>query len=88
VVFALVFVLLTSDDWLARPTVLPALIYGIGTVVFPFFIMPPAFGLGMAASRTRNPTQARLKSLVTHLVFGLGLCICALGVSYLLRVNA
>ena len=88
VVFALVFIVLTSGDWLARPTVLPALLYGIGTVVFPFFIMQPSFGLGMAASRTPNPTQARLKSLVTHLVFGCGLYICALGVSYLLRVNA
>src|SRR4051794_38300655 len=50
VVFALVFVVLTSGDWLARPTVLPALLYGIGTVVFPFFIMQPSFGLGIAAS--------------------------------------
>jgi hypothetical protein len=88
VAFALVFVVLTSGDWLARPTVLPALLYGIGTVVFPFFIMQPSFGLGMAASRTPNPTQARLKSLVTHLVFGVGLYICALGVNHLLQVHA
>ena len=86
VVFALVFVVLTSGDWLARPTVLPALLYGIGTVVFPFFIMQPSFGLGIAASRTPNPTRARLKSLVTHIVFGVGLYVCALGVSYVLRV--
>jgi DUF2938 family protein len=88
VVFALVFVALTSGDWLARPTVVPALLYGIGTVVFPFFILQPSFGLGIAASRTPNPTQARLKSLVTHIVFGAGLYVCALGVSYVLRVHA
>jgi uncharacterized membrane protein YagU involved in acid resistance len=88
VVFALVFVALTSGDWLARPTVLPAVLYGLGTVVFPFFIMQPSFGLGIAASRTPNPTQARLKSLATHTVFGIGLYICALGVSYVLRVHA
>jgi hypothetical protein len=41
VVLALVFALLTSDDCLARPTLLPALLYGLGTVVFPFFIMQP-----------------------------------------------
>ena len=29
-------------------------------------------------------TQARLKSLATHTVFGVGLYLCALGVSYLL----
>jgi Protein of unknown function (DUF2938) len=88
VVFALGFVVLTSGDWLARPTLLPALLYGIATVVFPFFIMQPSLGLGIAASRTPNPTQARLKSLVTHTVFGVGLYVCALGVSHGLRVNA
>jgi hypothetical protein len=88
VVFALGFVVLTSGDWLARPTVLPALLYGVGTVVFPFFIMQPSLGLGIAASRTPHPTQARLKSIVTHTVFGVGLYVCALGVSYVLRVPA
>jgi hypothetical protein len=85
VVFALVFVAWRSGDWLARPTLLPALLYGLATVVFPFFIMQPSFGLGVAASRTPDPTQARLKSLATHTIFGLGLYLCGLGVSYLLR---
>ena len=88
IVFALVLVVVTSGDWLARPTLLPALLYGISTVVFPFFIMQPSFGLGIASSKTRNPTQARLKSLMTHTVFGVGLYICALGVSYVLRAHA
>lgn len=88
VVFALVFVLLASGGWLARPTLLPALLYGIGTVVFPFFIMQPSLGLGIASSRTPNPTQARLKSLMTHTIFGVGLWVCALGVSYFLQVRA
>jgi hypothetical protein len=87
VVFALAFVVFASGDWLARPTVLPALLYGLGTVVFPFFIMQPSLGLGIAASRTPHPTQARLKSIGTHTVFGVGLYVCALGVSYVLRVH-
>jgi hypothetical protein len=65
VAFAIMFVVIASGDWLVRPTVLPALLFGIGTVVFPFFIMQPSFGLGIAASRTPKPTQARLKRLVT-----------------------
>lgn len=85
VLFALAFVVLTSGDWLARPTVLPALLYGTGTVVFPFLIMQPSLGLGIASSRTPKPAQARLKSLMTHFVFGVGLYVCALGVSYMLR---
>lgn len=78
------FVVLVSSDWLVRPTLLPALLYGIGTVVFPFFLMQPSFGLGIAASKTPNPMQARLKSLMTHTVFGIGLYLSALGVSYAL----
>lgn len=35
----------------------------------PFFVMQPALGLGIAASRTPNPVQARIKSLATHTVF-------------------
>lgn len=87
VAFALVFAVLAPEDWLSRPTLLPVLLYGIGTVVFPFFILQPSLGLGIAASKTPNPAQARLKSLATHTVFGIGLYICALGVSQLLRVG-
>ena len=85
--FALVFVLLASGGWLARPTLLPALLYGIGTVVFPFFLMQPALGLGIAASKTPEPARARMKSLATHTVFGVGLYVCALAVSYVLGAN-
>jgi hypothetical protein len=87
VTFALVLVVLTSGAWLARPTLLLALLYGVGTVVFPFFIMQPSLGLGVAASRTPKPMQARLKSLVTHTVFGVGLYVCALGASYVMRLR-
>lgn len=86
-VFAVVFVGLTAGNWLARPTVLPALLYGIATVIFPFFFLQPSLGLGIAASNTPNPAQARLKSLMTHTVFGVGLYLCALGVSYLGRLH-
>ena len=76
-VFALVFVLI-SGDWLVRPTLLPAVAYGIATVVFPFFLLQPSFGLGIAAAKTPHPAQARLKSLGTHTVFGVGLYLTTL----------
>lgn len=87
VIFAIVFVILTSGDWFAKPTLAPALLYGIGTVVFPFFIMQPSFGLGIAASRTPKPMRSRLKSLVTHTVFGVGLYVCAIGLGFVQRVH-
>jgi hypothetical protein len=81
VIYGLVFVALVSVRWLERPTVLPALLFGIVTVIAPFLVMQPAFGLGVAASRTPSPTQARLRSLMAHAVFGLGLYISAAGMS-------
>ncbi len=87
VVFALLFIVVAADDWLAHPTWPSPLLFGIATVIFPYFIMQPALGLGIAGSRTPNPTQARLKSLMTHAVFGAGLYVCALGVGQVLKVH-
>jgi hypothetical protein len=75
--FALLFVLIVSERWLARPTLLPALAFGIATTIVPFLTVQPSFGLGIAASKTPNPGKARLKSLMTHSVFGLGLYLWA-----------
>jgi hypothetical protein len=75
---ALVFVLLASVSWLEHPTLLPALAFGLVTTLVPFLVMQPAFGLGIAASKTPKPRQARLKSLMTHTVFGVGLYLGAL----------
>jgi len=88
VAFALAFVTLAPGDWLARPTPLPALLYGVATVVFPFFVMQPSLGLGVASSRTANPTRARVKSLVTHVVFGAGLYLSALAASRVLAKDS
>jgi hypothetical protein len=49
--------------------------------------MQPAFGLGVAASRTSRPMQARLKSVATHLVFGFGLYASAVGIRHVLRMQ-
>ena len=73
--FAFVFVSLVSSRWVERPTLLPAFAFGIATVLLPFFTMQPAFGLGVAASKTPNPATARLKSLTTHTMFGVGLYV-------------
>jgi hypothetical protein len=83
VAYALMFGILVSDSWLAQPTLLSALLFGVGTVLIPFLIMQPSFGLGVAASRTPNPMQARLRSVMAHVSFGVGLYVCAVVVSYL-----
>lgn len=73
ITFAFVFVVIAGRNWVQQPTLLPALLFGIVTVLAPFFIMQPSFGLGFAAAKTPNPTQARLRSLMNHTAFGVGL---------------
>jgi hypothetical protein len=76
--FACLLVLLYGKSWLDKPILYPALIIGIVTVIAPFFVMQPAFGFGIASAKLPNPNLLRLKSLVTHLVYGLGLFLTAL----------
>ena len=78
VMFASALMLSASPRWLLEPTLLPAMILGVATVAFPFLVMQPSFGQGIAASKTPNPTRARFRSLMNHAVFGLGLYISAL----------
>jgi len=59
--------------WVRDPEIWPALLVGLGTVAAPFLVMQPGMGAGIAASRTPRPAAARLQSLVTHGIFGLGL---------------
>jgi hypothetical protein len=61
------------------------LIVGLATVVAPFFVMQPAMGLGIAASKTPNPKVARLRSIVTHAAFGVGLYVSAMLLAPLIR---
>lgn len=86
IVYAFVLVAFVSDGWLARPTLLPAVLFGIGSVLVPYLIMQPSFGLGIASSKAPHPTQARLRSLMAHIAFGVGLYVCAVGVSLVLPV--
>ena len=63
--------------WARSPTLWPALLVGVGTVVAPLFILQPALGAGVASSKTAAPVFNTLKSLTTHLVFGVGLFVAA-----------
>jgi Protein of unknown function (DUF2938) len=63
--------------WAARPTLLPALATGVASSAAPLLLMQPAFGMGIAASKTPNPTRARLQCLRTHAIYGAGLYLTA-----------
>lgn len=77
--FAVAFLTLTGPEWLARPTLIPALVFGVVTVLAPFLVLQPGMGAGVAARNTPQPDLARLRSLFAHFSFGLGLWIAGLG---------
>jgi hypothetical protein len=78
IMWAAVLLTVWGLEWARHPTLMPALFVGLATVVAPFFIMQPSMGLGIAASRTPRPNVARLKSVLSHTVYGLGLYASAL----------
>ena len=84
ITFAALLVSVCGMDWARTPTLLPALMLGIVTVVAPLFVLQPALGAGVASSQTPTPVFSSLKSLTTHLVFGFGLYLAAVATSSLI----
>jgi hypothetical protein len=78
VTFAFLLVAIWGPGWLNAPTVPPALVIGLGTIVAPWFVMQPAMGAGIAGSRTPNPAATRLRNLGTHAMYGVGIYLSAL----------
>ena len=68
---------LARPVWAIRPTLAPALAAGLASSAGPLLLMQPAFGMGIAASNTPNPTRARLLCLRTHAIYGAGLYLAA-----------
>jgi hypothetical protein len=77
VTFAGVLLTIWGVEWLQAPTLLPPLIVSTLTLAAPFLVMQPAMGAGIASSRTPRPNLARLRSVATHTVYGLGLYLAA-----------
>jgi len=77
IAFAFTLLVLWGIEWARRPTVGPALIVGVGSVAAPFLVMQPAMGAGIASRRTPHPAAARLRSVVAHAFFGVGLYAAA-----------
>lgn len=74
-------------SWARSPTLWPALLVGVVTVVAPLFILQPALGAGIASSNTPAPLFNSFKSVVTHTVFGFGLFLAARATASLLPAN-
>ena len=73
VALAAVLIAIAGSQWLRAPTLAPALAVGLTSVMLPFLVLQPAMGAGLAASRSPRPGAARLRSIVSQGVFGVGL---------------
>ncbi|MCX4191136.1 DUF2938 domain-containing protein [Methylophaga sp. OBS1] len=81
--FASILIIFWGMSWIEQPKLVPALWVGLGTLAAPFLLMQPCMGAGIAAAKTPNPWQARIQSLVTHLVFGFGLYLAGLLIKFM-----
>lgn len=81
ITFAALLLATFGLDWARSPSLFPALLIGVVTVVAPLLILQPALGAGFFSSKTPAPVFNSLKSLVTHVVYGLGLYLSALASS-------
>ncbi len=82
--FAALLVSVFGLTWARSPSLLPALAIGIVTVAAPLLVLQPALGAGIASSKTAAPLFNAMKSVVTHVVYGVGLYLAALGTAAIL----
>jgi hypothetical protein len=87
ITFAALLLTTFGLEWARSPTLAPALLTGVVTVVAPLLVLQPALGAGIASSKTSAPVFNSIKSVVTHIVFGIGLYLAARATASLFSAN-
>src|SRR5262244_1827600 len=59
----------------ATPTALSAILYGMATTVFPWFLMFPSQGMGWLGRDAPGDGHLARVSLFNHMIFGLGIAL-------------
>lgn len=78
IAYGFLLVALQGDAWLQAPTVLAPVLLSLALLVAPYFVMMPGLGFGIAGAKTPKPNLTRLKSVMGHAAFGLGMYATAL----------
>lgn len=55
------------------PTLLNGFLFGLASVVIPWFMMQPCMGLGMMGAKAANPNIPRYGALAAHCIYGVAL---------------
>ncbi|EAQ47727.1 putative membrane protein [Roseobacter sp. MED193] len=82
--FGISFALLFGASAFNAPQIWQGLSFGLATVLVPWLVFQPLFGWGLAMSNAPTPWRMRLKGMITHTVFGLGLWLCIAAMNALL----
>ncbi|OJY63085.1 MAG: hypothetical protein BGP16_04420 [Sphingobium sp. 66-54] len=75
--YGLLLLAIWGAGWFRSPSIVEPLILALVLLVLPYFVMMPGLGLGPAGSRTPKPNVTRLKSVIGHSVFGIGMYLTA-----------
>lgn len=78
VIYGICFAVLAGPAFFDTPQLWQGLLFGLATVLVPWLIFQPLFGWGIAMSKAPEPWKMRLKGLVNHSVFGLGIWVSAM----------
>src|SRR5262245_12956649 len=72
-IYAALYLIYVNAVQMGQPTLVSAVLFGLITVLSPWFLMQPGLGLGIFAARAPRPHLVRLQNLIIHIIFGLAL---------------
>jgi hypothetical protein len=78
IAYGVAYVLLMRRVLGVEPSLVNGLVFGVASVVVPWFFFMPAMGAGVLGRNTPNPRRACLMALAAHAMFGLGLAAGAM----------
>ena len=73
IVLAACYLLLSSLSGAIDEHAWPALVFGISTVVLPWFLLLPGTGFGFMANKSKKRKQIITANVINHTNFGIGL---------------
>jgi hypothetical protein len=73
IAYAALYLAIMRVGFGSEPTFTSALIFALVLLVAPWFVMQPALGLGVMASRAPRPAVVRTVNVSVHAIFGVGL---------------
>lgn len=73
VIYGISFVLIFGFRAIDTPQLWQGLGFGLVTVLVPWLIFQPLFGWGFGMSKAPDPWKMRMKGVINHAVFGMGI---------------